>query len=307
MKELGDGAVIILEEGVLQENADGTFTATTAVAADYWELCPSERFSEQLLISAESYCSGFLLSTNPPWIGTAAHCVEGDLSNRLVVFGFQLLSKKNERLVFQAKDVFKVKRLVVSGEAEGEIGADFGVIELDKNVVGYSAYKTVNSDLKIGDKLTVIGYPIGLPKKTDSGGSVNAVSTSLIQADTDSYGGNSGSPAFDSKGRLAAILVGGTQDLVSSEDSCLVSNVCPGGPGCDTLGEELVPICAIMSNKEVSDQLGLNCPNAANPGPVPIGNPDESSIRVDNNDNNDKGHSTVLIPFFAVTVAAALL
>ena len=55
------------------------------------------------------------------WIGTAAQYIKGDLSDRVVVFGFQLVSKNNTRLlvVVEANDVYKMKRVIASGQATG--------------------------------------------------------------------------------------------------------------------------------------------------------------------------------------------
>jgi len=203
-----------------------------------------------------SFCSGFLLSTNPPWLGTAAHCTDGDLDSALVIFGFEVISSDGStRLNFDANAVYGVNRVVVQGTPSGAEN-DYGIFELDRVVTGYIPYTAVNGNVNVGDQITLIGHPTGLPKKFDSGGEVRVASSELIGATCDSYGGNSGSPIFDVNHRLIGILVGGAPDFVGS--GCDSSNVCPGGLGCTSDGENIVPICELLlSSQEVINQLGL--------------------------------------------------
>merc|ERR1711879_999538 len=95
--------------------------------------------------------------------------------------------------------------------------------------------------------------------KTDKGGKATFVGPLIIRATVDSYGGNSGSPIFDSNGLLAGILVGGSTDFTDSH-SCEASNFCPGGKGCEQLGEYIVPICVLItSSEDVNAEIGIDC------------------------------------------------
>jgi hypothetical protein len=125
----------------------------------------------------------------------------------------------------------------------------------------HSSYTNVRADLIIGESLILVGHPYGLPKKTDTDGQVKNVSLSEIRAYVDSYGGNSGSPVFDSQGSLVGILVGGAPDFTVNE-GCQISNVCPTGQGCSSLGEHIVPICVVAAHPDIApvglcDQLKI--------------------------------------------------
>ena len=175
--------------------------------------CPNERFRTQSVIDAPSSCSGFLLSVNPPRIGSVAHCWDAN-SIMIVIFGFELTSVSDTRLTFSRDAVYTVTKSIVLGEETENNESDFAIFELDRPVVGYTPYTSINPSLREGDKITLIGHPLGLPKKTDTGGLVTVPGESIIRGTCDSYAGNSGSPIFDSKGRLAGVLAAGGQDFV---------------------------------------------------------------------------------------------
>jgi len=264
--QLGESAAIIVYgSNIVSQNTDGSWSITeTASAEEFWNFCEEERFSQQAVFAnANSFCSGFLLSTNPPWLGTAAHCItSNELSSAVVIFGFELVSSSETRLTFDADEVYFIDRIVEQGTPSGGVG-DYGIVELDREVTGHTPYTSINSNLQVGESLTLIGHPVGLPKKTDTGGTVTLVDASIVGGTVDSYGGNSGSPVFDDNGRLAGILVGGAQDFVESDDDCDVSNVCPGGPTCTDQGEAIVPICALLeASSTIRNQLNLDCSGA---------------------------------------------
>ncbi len=81
--------------------------------------------------------------------------------------------------------------------------------------------------------LVMVGHPSGLPQKIAGGARVrdNSASSHFV-ANTDSYGGNSGSPIFNElTSEVEGILVRGVADYVS-EGNCYVSNHCSDA-GCD--------------------------------------------------------------------------
>ena len=142
---------------------------------------------------------------------------------------------------------------------------------MDREVVGYTPYTNIKSSVTVGESLILIGHPTGLPKKTDKTGVVTGVSDDIIRGNTDSFGGNSGSPVFDANGNLIGILSGGDPADFTYDDSdgCAEINFCPGGPGCTTLGEYIVPICQMVTaDSAVESQLNLNCGSNSNPTPT---------------------------------------
>jgi hypothetical protein len=83
---------------------------------------------------------------------------------------------------------------------------------------------------KIGDTqaVHVIGHPVGLPTKFAGGAAVrNNTPAAFFVANLDTYGGNSGSPVFNSTSRqVEGILVRGETDF-AMQGTCRVSLVCP--------------------------------------------------------------------------------
>jgi hypothetical protein len=75
----------------------------------------------------------------------------------------------------------------------------------------------------------VIGHPVGLPTKFADGANVrNNNNESFFVCNLDTYGGNSGSPVFNSSTHeLEGILVRGETDFIVTENGCRKSNVCP--------------------------------------------------------------------------------
>jgi len=255
LQQLGSSAVVIVypDSSSLTRNLDGSYSLTSSnTAQNTWNLCPQEAFSQQQIITGSSYCSGFLLSTNPPWIGTARHCAETASSTvgALVLFDFDQLDSTTTKSLYPENDVYTVASIVTKGTGT-DFDTDYAVLALDRVVVGRTPYTRVNSTPSVGLPLILIGHPIGLPKKTDADGQLTAIGDGVIGAFVDSYGGNSGSPVFDDAGNLIGILVAGAQDFVSPS-GCDISNTCPGGLGCDNFGETLLPICTLGADPVLS-------------------------------------------------------
>ena len=74
----------------------------------------------------------------------------------------------------------------------------------------------------------MIGHPCGLPQKFADGATVrDNTPKAFFVANLDTYGGNSGSPVFNSSNQaVEGILVRGENDFVTN-GTCFVSLVCP--------------------------------------------------------------------------------
>jgi len=78
----------------------------------------------------------------------------------------------------------------------------------------------------------MLGHPTALPLKVDMGGEVKAVEQTTFNANTDSFGGNSGSAVLNAAtGLIEGILVAGYTDYVQ-DGSCSRPNVCDDDTGC---------------------------------------------------------------------------
>ena len=123
---------------------------------------------------------------------------------------------------------------------------DWAVVRLDRRVTGHRP-APVRRRRRVGQgaKVHVIGHPVGLPAKVAGGAIVRDNTPSpFFVANLDTYGGNSGSPVFNSRThRVEGILVRGERDFVS-RGNCTVSFVCPT-TGCR--GEDVTRITKLVN------------------------------------------------------------
>ncbi|KAF0125701.1 MAG: periplasmic protease [Elusimicrobia bacterium] len=227
------------------------YKLSTMKFADANNLCAGERFREQ---QKGAFCSGSLVGED--LVMTAGHCIrnppvnsangETCASTRLV-FGFAIKSRggSSPSTVPEA-DVYSCKEIVTHGLDNG--GADFAIIRLDRKVAGRKPLPVHRgASLKKGAGMFVIGHPSGLPLKVAEGASVRDASNSThYVADLDTYGGNSGSPVFDSRTSLiAGILVRGDTDFVTTAEGCRRSNVIGQNEG---RGEDVTKVSQLSAS-----------------------------------------------------------
>ncbi len=229
--KLADSVVSLWDARKVPPDAAGkTFTLTTEKFGDKLNLCPEEQFREQ---PVGAFCSGSLVG--PDLIMTAGHCITDETKCRStrIVFGFALQKAGGTAATKIARsEVYTCEKIVKrfrGGEPGSDnptgqnLGPDYALIQLDREVTGHTPLPVNRTDsIKEGDKLMVIGHPVGLPLKISAGASVrDASKTGYFVADLDTFGGNSGSPVFNTATKLIeGILVRGDEDFVSSPDDC---------------------------------------------------------------------------------------
>jgi len=189
----------------------------TTVGKEY-SLDEKEDFYNQKLLS---FCSGSLVSKN--LVLTAGHCVS-DIKEKgipyfediFIVFGWKQVAEENYNLSFLPENVYQIKRVVVrkkdrDGKKDGE---DYAILELDKSVKDRSPLILDRDGVGIveGNKVFTIGYPLGMSVKITSpdDAKIYIIGENTFSTDIDAFGGNSGSPVFDSyTKRVIGILVAG--------------------------------------------------------------------------------------------------
>jgi len=218
-----DSVVALFRAAGISDNGDGTSTLRTVTFATAQNLCPGERFREQ---PTGAFCSGFLVATDI--IATAGHCVNADnVRDVRFVFGFRMRDAETAETVISNGEIYR-GMAVVGHQLVGN-GPDWALVRLDRPVANHRIARIRRAG-KIGDQqaVHVIGHPAGLPTKFAGGAGVrdNAPEAYFI-ANLDSYGGNSGSPVFNSDTHeVEGILVRGETDFVR-QGTCQVSLVCP--------------------------------------------------------------------------------
>jgi hypothetical protein len=243
-RELARSTVALMEESTLTQTATGYKIAGTNYGASQL-LCKAEPFYEQ---NTAAFCSGSLIA--PDLIMTAGHCVRSQAACEGIkfVFDFAYRTQGVAPVSVGQDDVYSCKELIHS-ELNNSTMSDYSLVRLDRPVVGRKPL-TVRTQGKVtvGDPLTVIGHPSGLPTKIADGANVrDASSGPFFVANLDTYGGNSGSAVFNSDtGVVEGILVRGATDFVYKQlGNCYLSNVCPSG-GCR--GEDVTRVSEIFSS-----------------------------------------------------------
>ena len=231
-KSLAESSVGLVEAGDLVKQGTGWRLLTTVFGTDYG-LCTQEPFRTQPL---GCFCSGVLVG--PDVIATAGHCITSPakLAATRFVFGFRMTNGSTARTQFPADDVYAGKKII--GRQLTADGTDWALVQLDRPVVGRTpvSFRTTGK-IAATAKLFVIGHPCGLPQKFADGAEVRQnTNASYFSATLDTYGGNSGSPVFNSSNsKLEGLLVRGQTDFVKV-GNCHVSKVFPTtGP----LGEDV--------------------------------------------------------------------
>ncbi|OFZ19934.1 MAG: hypothetical protein A2Z20_07780 [Bdellovibrionales bacterium RBG_16_40_8] len=224
---MADSTVALISAFDLQQKGNVTNITTIPYANSYsLPLCQNERFREQEIAP---FCSGFLVAPNV--IVTAGHCVQtqgstnSDCSTTRFVFGFNIATAGYRPTSVPSSEVYKCKQIIKQVIVSN--GADFSVVELDRDVTNHSPLRLRRSGTaQINDELVVIGHPSGLPTKIAGGAKVRELFTDFISASLDTYGGNSGSAVFNSlTGEVEGILVRGEEDFVSN-GTCMSSKKC---------------------------------------------------------------------------------
>ena len=224
VRGVSDAVAALVKAGDLQAKPGEGFDLRTTSYQGEFDLCGNEPFASQPL---GCFCSGFLVA--PDVIATAGHCVKSaaDLAGVRFVFGFRMKDAAVANTTFGPDDVYEGKELI--GRQMVGDGPDWALVRLQRAVVGRTplAIRT-SGKIRSNQAVFVIGHPNGLPAKYAPKAKVrdNAPGPFFV-ANLDTYGGNSGSPVFNSSScKVEGILVRGENDFVS-DGTCNVSLVCP--------------------------------------------------------------------------------
>jgi hypothetical protein len=218
-----DSVVALFRAQNVTDNGNGTSTLQTENFGVAKNLCLGERFGDQ---PTGAFCSGFLVA--PDVVATAGHCVNtGNVTNVRFVFGFRMRDATTAETVINNAEIYR--GVAIIGRQEVGNGADWALVRIDRPVTNHRIVRIRRAG-RIGNTqaVHVIGHPSGLPTKFASEAVVrNNQPNEFFVANLDAYGGNSGSPVFNSDTHeVEGILVRGEADFVR-QGNCNVSLVCP--------------------------------------------------------------------------------
>ncbi|OUR99791.1 hypothetical protein A9Q84_01825 [Halobacteriovorax marinus] len=200
-------------------------------------VCHSVKFRKEM---TPGFCTGFLfntgdVSTNGKQLLTAGHCFgnnsSSDRSSMRVVF---TVANDNRKVVsnnpYYREGIFVSEDQVFEVDYNTQEEEDFTVVTLDRKVKGVSGFEIESLEVSAGDRIQMMGHPLGLMMKFTSGKVVfpnRDESENYFGARLSSFGGNSGSPIVNlSTGKVNGILVGGQGDHeVNYRKNCVMDAV----------------------------------------------------------------------------------
>jgi hypothetical protein len=241
--------VALIDAASVTDNGDGTSSIATSNFGTSQNLCASEPFRSQPIAA---YCSGFLVA--PDVVATAAHCVTpGSVINTRFVFGFRMINGTTAQTRIPNTEIYNGVDLI--GRRHTDAATDWALVRLDRPVPDHPVVAIRRTgQIPANQRVHVVGHPSGLPAKFAGGANVlTNTAASHFVANLDTYGGNSGSPVFNSGNRIVeGVLVRGETDFVAN-GGCNVSLVCPAS-GCQ--GEDCVRTTEFSFALQALDPVG---------------------------------------------------
>ncbi|GAB4034244.1 MAG: hypothetical protein Fur0012_14410 [Elusimicrobiota bacterium] len=185
-----------------------------------YSICDGEKFSDQPILG---YCTASLISEDT--MLTAGHCFPSKDSCKEKKFVFDYVMGPDGKWPgkFNLSQIYSCSEIIAQSNEEI---VDYAIIKLDRPVKDRVPLAVNRGEkLKKGDFVFVIGSPMGLPLKVADNAKVRDVKDQYYMVDSDTFGGNSGSPVFNAMtGRIEGILTGGGQDLELKNDGACVGS-----------------------------------------------------------------------------------
>lgn len=242
--QLAQSTAALFKRNRLSAASDGNINLRLFPYANAYNLCSDEKFYSQ---NSGAFCSGTLVG--PDLMLTAGHCIrtQADCASTAFVFGFAVTDASGQAPQVVNPNQVRYCTRIISTQVQNT-GHDYAVVQINAPVTDRTPLRINRTgQIATGTSLVMIGHPSGLPTKIAGGATVrNTTRNGYFVANTDSYGGNSGSAVFNAEtGLIEGILVRGETDFeVRPGDSCTQSKVCTN-QGCR--GEDITNISVVSS------------------------------------------------------------
>lgn len=209
-QELARSVPALIQKHRITKLSSDKFELSGTPMANF-NLCSDEPFIEEKNIAN---CSASFIGDD--LVLTAAHCFLSkgyECDTYRVVFDYQ----RGQNTVHKDQ-VYDCKEIVYKEFDPSIRGIDLAIIKLDRKVVGRQPIRlNLDSSLKIGDPLSMIGYPLGISQKVVDQGEVLAIDSKNVsfKHNLDTFSVNSGGPIFNATGEQVGVLVRGTSENFS--------------------------------------------------------------------------------------------
>lgn len=221
-----DFSVALIAAEFIDESDPADVALVASALEEAYDLCAGANFGTQ---PAVARCSGTLVA--PDLVLTAGQCIDevacasGDLR---FVFDYYLNGAGSPENIASADDVYDCSQ-IVDRQFTGNL--DYALVQLDRPVAGRTPadVRASVAPLADGNALYVHSFPLGVPLKLDSGGTVRdgrPLPVDYFVATTDTFSGSSGAGVFEqASGQLVGVIARGEADFVQSGD-CLNVKTC---------------------------------------------------------------------------------
>lgn len=188
-----------------------------------YSVCGFEAFRGQ---PSAALCSGFL--AGPDIVVTAGHCYKSETAcdDLAIVFGFAYENAGEDPTLIPNENVYQCAEVLARRTTK--LKRDYAVIRLDRPVTDRTPLPLDRERrAEVGDLLTLIGNPSGLPLKIDEGASVfsAALDSPVFVTTADTYARSSGSMLVRD-GLVVGIHVAGASDYTKHPSGCWYSRAC---------------------------------------------------------------------------------
>ncbi len=229
LRSLADSTVaLVRKESLEYDYKNRVYRVAKEIKLSTNHLDDKEDFINQNILS---FCSGAYVGNL--LVITAGHCIETDpkegsyYKNIYVVFGWRYDAENSPVMSFSEDQVYTIKevkvRKLAMEDAESSTTTfleqllnnyhDYSLVLLDREPINRKPIIVdKNPQIKVGNKVFTIGYPLGMAVKIDKpeDAQIFLVGKNTFQTNIDAYGGNSGGPVFDSHtNKMIGILVTG--------------------------------------------------------------------------------------------------